>query len=263
MRILKSIKRRNLSESMFFRVTFLLFLCMCFLGCEVDSNSYTLKNSSVDKEAKSSGLSNPKKPPFNNSISIDSKTHQEKFKWILEQANIPYKTIDYKGREWITWPEEYSQIVDKLRNRAYEKSDLGRARIALDTGNYEQGIKLLMAEANKGNPKAQANLAFEYSTGKYVEKDYGKAYALYLKAANSGHSEAYANIGLMHEQGRGVSKNCEQAALWFEKGAQVGEPYAMWKFGKYLQQGKCGLSKSEDKANYWFKKVKSMGYNFP
>ena len=243
------------------RIIFICFFFLCSSGCNISDS--TTEKSLEQKKSEASEIVDIDKPPFDHSISIRPKSHHEHFKWVLNQANIPYTTKFFKGQDWIIWPEKYSRVVNILRNHKYEKNNLGRAHIALDSRNFKKGIKLLSIEAEKGNSKAQADLALEYNTGKHVDRDFKKAFEFYSKAAKSAYTEAYVNLGLMYEQGRGTTKDYTNAALWFKKGAQAGDPYAMWKLSKYLQEGKGDLPMDREKANYWFKKAKSMGYNFP
>jgi TPR repeat protein len=57
--------------------------------------------------------------------------------------------------------------------------------------------------ADRGDPKAQFNLASMYETGKGVSQNYEKAIELYTKAADQGLVDAQYNLALMYENGDG------------------------------------------------------------
>jgi uncharacterized protein len=83
--------------------------------------------------------------------------------------------------------------------------------------------KKLQEQAEKGDAKAQYELANIYAKGEGVEKDLKKAVYWYEKAAEQGHSYAQYNLGLMYYKGLGVEKDFNTTRYWYEKAAAQGD----------------------------------------
>ncbi len=78
------------------------------------------------------------------------------------------------------------------------------------------------AGAEKGDVKAEVNLAYKYLNGFGVPKSYTQAYKLYIRAAekvdiNREHaSNAQVNLGAMYKNGYGVEADQSRALMWFQ-----------------------------------------------
>jgi TPR repeat protein len=79
--------------------------------------------------------------------------------------------------------------------------------------------------AKHGNVRAQARLAWMYSTGFGVPQDYIRAAKWYYRAAKRGHGGAQFQLGLLHNKGQGVERDLVRAYMWLNRSASqaVGE----------------------------------------
>ena len=72
-------------------------------------------------------------------------------------------------------------------------------------------LDIIRKKAEKGDPKFQHELAFEYFSGKKLKKDDSLAVDWWLKSAKKKYGKAYYNLAYMYFTGSGVSKNLEKA----------------------------------------------------
>lgn len=90
----------------------------------------------------------------------------------------------------------------------------------------------LQQAAQKGNPKAEAQLGEMLLRGEGITKDETRAVALLEKAARSGHSGAAFRIGMLLANGEyGVIKDPTRALAYFRAGAAGGEAEAFFNIG--------------------------------
>ena len=101
---------------------------------------------------------------------------------------------------------------------------LQKAQAALDKGDNETAIKLLRAEADKGN----------------------------AVAANA--------LGEIHIAGRGVKASPAEAAKWFQKAADAGNNNAQFNLARLLFLGPEGVPKDEEKARFLLRTSAEAGY---
>ena len=72
-------------------------------------------------------------------------------------------------------------------------------------------IKSLILKANKGDPKSQHDLAFNYWTGKNLKQDSSEAMKWWKLSASKGFGKAYFNLGRMYYYGDGAPVNYKKA----------------------------------------------------
>ena len=101
---------------------------------------------------------------------------------------------------------------------------LQKAQAALDKGDTETALKLLQAEAGKGN----------------------------AVAANA--------LGEIHISGRGVKASPAEAAQWFQKAADAGNPAGQFNLSRLLLIGAEGVPKDEEKARFLLRTAAEAGY---
>lgn len=90
----------------------------------------------------------------------------------------------------------------------------------------------LQQAAQKGNPKAEAQLGEMLLRGDGIAKDEPRAIALLEKAARVGHSGAAFRIGMLLANGEhGVVKDPTRALAYFRAGAAGGEAEAFFNIG--------------------------------
>lgn len=87
-------------------------------------------------------------------------------------------------------------------------------------GEYEKAVPVFIAEADKGNARAQNALGYCYYTGYGATKNYKLAAELFTKSANQGYPMAQRMIGTMYYYGYSVEKNYTKAKEWLSKAAK-------------------------------------------
>lgn len=126
-------------------------------------------------------------------------------------------------------------------------------------GESDGKVKALEAQAAKGKPEAQFQLARLYFRGdEGVPKDEAKTLELMKKAAEKGYPDAIGGIGYFYASGIVVAKDDTQALEWFKKGAEKGSLKAQLNYGQMLRAGK-GTVKNSDEGMKWIQKAADVG----
>ena len=97
--------------------------------------------------------------------------------------------------------------------------------------NVPEGVKYIRMAAERGDAKAQTQLAFMYIKGEGVPQDMKKAFDLYMQAAVQGDATAQYNVGIMYYFGKGVDKDIDQSFIWYKKSAEQGHTNAQYNLG--------------------------------
>ncbi|CAN5453402.1 hypothetical protein BH09GEM1_BH09GEM1_43450 [soil metagenome] len=102
--------------------------------------------------------------------------------------------------------------------------------------NEAEGVQLVQAAAQKGNPTAQYLTAVFYSNGSHGVKQDDTAGRLYMEAAaTNGDSDAQIEFGLMNLDGdMGVPKNHDVGMEWMMKAAKQKNPRALEEMKKRM-----------------------------
>lgn len=96
----------------------------------------------------------------------------------------------------------------------------------LQAAEWEDQLAALSAAAERGDPKAQTELAIKYEHAEGVPKDFQKANQLYCQAAKQDYAEAQFKLGWVYANGRGVTRDVGVAAALFRMAAEQGHDYA-------------------------------------
>jgi uncharacterized caspase-like protein len=88
---------------------------------------------------------------------------------------------------------------------------------AYDRADYKTALRVWLAQAREGDPKAQSNVGEIYEKGLGITPDYTLAAQWYRKAADQGFERAMLNLGQLYELGLGVDRDNEQALAWYRK----------------------------------------------
>ena len=83
-------------------------------------------------------------------------------------------------------------------------------------------MKWYRAAAEQGEPVGQSNLAFMYTQGRGVGKDFREAAKWFLKAAESGYAPAEGKLGQLYATGNGVPLDYAVAYGWYKSAAAGG-----------------------------------------
>lgn len=147
-------------------------------------------------------------------------------------------------------------------------------KLLTDKKTAKEGYKKVENLANNG-----ADMGRLYMKGKYVRKDFKKAFALNMYAANMGNVNGMYNVGMMYKVGLGVKQNFssavewlkkasdaghedasveladyfldddeEQAVIYYRRGAKKGNAHAMYVLHQFYRDGLGGLEQDDDKA---------------
>ena len=135
-----------------------------------------------------------------------------------------------------------------------------------DIDSKDFDLEECMAQAQQGNPNAQASIAYCYIRGKHgLKKDTPKGFEYlqkcftYLcKSAESGEGRIMALLGLCYSDGAGVEKDDAQAYEWYRKSAEAGDAYGMECLGWCYKCGK-GVEKDDAQAYEWSRKSAEAG----
>jgi tetratricopeptide (TPR) repeat protein len=200
-------------------------------------------------------------PPKGRSASYKPQIHNERLKQKLQKAKVPFTTTLYLGNEYIIWPDEHQETVAKVINRVYSDDLYGEAKLYMDLGEYEKGIKLLKEAASTGNTEAQVHLGNELIRGKHIDRDFNKAVEFYTRAANQNDTGAYVSLGLAY-YGRTKSQDDVKALYWFKKAAENNEELGMWMIGQFYKEGRGGLEINLSDSEIWYGKAKALGADF-
>jgi hypothetical protein len=88
--------------------------------------------------------------------------------------------------------------------------------------DYKEALRLFRIAADRGDPRAMANVGWIYEAGLLGAPDCVTAMQWYDKAARNGDKVANWNIGRLYELGCGVKRDLEQARTWYKKAAHDG-----------------------------------------
>jgi TPR repeat protein len=118
-------------------------------------------------------------------------------------------------------------------------------------GDMWADVKELEQAANKGNPKAQAQLGEMLLRGDGVTKDETRGVTLIEKAARAGNSSAAFRMGMLLENGAsGVVKDEVRALDYFRAAAAGGEKEAFFNIGAAHASAK-GVKRDYAEALGW------------
>jgi len=119
----------------------------------------------------------------------------------------------------------------------------------------------MRARAEKGDPKAQFNLASMYYYGKGLPQDYAQAAGWYRKSAEQGDALAEFSLGLMYYNGTGLPQDYNEAASWYRKAGEQGETKSQVSLASMYFYGK-GVPQDFNKAVCWTRKAAEQGEPF-
>lgn len=123
--------------------------------------------------------------------------------------------------------------------------------VAFERGDFEQALKDWLAEAEKGDARAQHNVGVVYDSGRGLTPDPVEARKWYERAAAQGLPEAQNNLGMLYSKGRGVEPDQARAIELWSTAARRRYPLAEFNLGLAYANG-SGVDKDYDKARELF-----------
>ena len=113
------------------------------------------------------------------------------------------------------------------------------------------GTNQLQAWAEKGDKRAQHELAHRYFKGIKVNHSFETAARWFQEASEQGHVPAQYNLAWMYYEGEGVDQSFETAARWFQEAAERGFAPAQYDLAWMYYDGR-GVDQSFETAVEWF-----------
>jgi TPR repeat protein len=128
---------------------------------------------------------------------------------------------------------------------------------AINTGAYEEALRLLRPLAEGDSQNALLSLGWIYETGAAGASDKNAAHLCYERAASKGSASACFELGrFLLSQGEE-----SQARSAFEAGAERGDISSMSKLGRMMVEGRGGHI-DIDAGSEWLKKAAAQGHIF-
>ncbi len=135
---------------------------------------------------------------------------------------------------------------------------------AQDTESPKKSISELEAQAEKGDARAQFELAREYMTGgqkgSRVPRNYGRALQLFINAGDQGHVLSQYMVGVMFHEGMGVPQTLDVAARSFRRAAEKGFVEAQFALARMYALGQ-GVKQDHTEAARWFRRAAEQGHS--
>ena len=163
--------------------------------------------------------------------------------------------------EELPLPDEPDTVPEFMEYHAEWNDEYKEARAYLygsdnHEQNFETALKLMTAEAEKGNAFALYDVGRMHKDGLGCDKDidtaqewFAEAYQAFTAAEIEWENNAYIQyrLGKMNAQGFGVEQSFSAAADWYEKAVEKGNPFAAYALGGQHYRGQ-GVGKDYEKA---------------
>ncbi len=119
-------------------------------------------------------------------------------------------------------------------------------------------LAALKAKAEKGNARAQYQLAGHFVNGQGTNVDLTQAFQWFQKAADQGLADAEFHLGLCYASGSGTTRDFAAALPWFQKAAEQGNTDAQYNLGTLFENA-LGTQKDETQAITWLQRAAEKG----
>ena len=102
----------------------------------------------------------------------------------------------------------------------------------------DEMVQRWLIAAEKGDAKAQFNLAISYYNGVGISKDWGKAMQWFKEAGRQRIVDALYMLGMMFQFGKGVVPDGKEAFRWYYKAAELGDAESQYRVGNSFFLGR-------------------------
>lgn len=124
--------------------------------------------------------------------------------------------------------------------------------VQLQSGQMEEGARLIRLAANRNQPAAQYRLAKLYESGTGITEDQITARELIQRAANGGNRIAMHDLGNYFASGQGgLDRDIGEALDWFTKAAERGVVDSQFNVA-FLREGNEGVPADKETALFWY-----------
>jgi TPR repeat protein len=127
------------------------------------------------------------------------------------------------------------------------------------SGDYPTALALLVAGADRGDPRAEFFLGILYESGTGVTKDVEKAARFYRLSAAQGLAPAQNNLGSLYATGDGVAQDLPEAMKWWMLAAEQGLPVAQTNLAAFYATG-TAIPQDLVQAYKWSALAAAQGY---
>jgi hypothetical protein len=124
--------------------------------------------------------------------------------------------------------------------------------------DYDQALYWRRKAADQGYVGGEDGLGYMYFYGEAVPQDYSEALRWYRKAADQGDAKGQNAIALMYEQGQGVPQDYAEALRWYRKAVDQGYAKAEYNLGNMYYYGR-GVPQDLPEAVRWYQKASDQG----
>ncbi len=131
---------------------------------------------------------------------------------------------------------------------------------ASETGHYAKALRVLRPLAERGNGRAEGELAALYAGGLGVPKNTREASKWYRKAAERGDARAQDHMGAVYNAGEGVPQDYAEADRWWRLSADQGYAPAQLNLGINAGLGH-GMPQDLGAARDLFSRAAAQGYS--
>ena len=121
------------------------------------------------------------------------------------------------------------------------------------------GIARVIAEAERGDPVAQRNLAIRYMNGEGVPANEAIALKWCKRAAENGDAAAQTELAVRYENGWGLPMDDAASLLWVQKAAAQKYPDALAQLGVRHEHG-AGVTRSRAEAVRYYRAAAEAGH---
>lgn len=126
---------------------------------------------------------------------------------------------------------------------------------AIVEGDYATAQKQFREAAERGDAKAQYNLALMYDSGKGIPQDDAEALRWYHEAAEQGYAAAQYNLSMVYLFGKGTPQDSVTAYKWIILAAANGEEHAEDALPKLAEKmSPEQIAKAQEAAQVWKEK---------
>jgi uncharacterized protein len=125
------------------------------------------------------------------------------------------------------------------------------ATSAYRRGDYEKAMELIRPLAERGDVRAQFNLATMHYNGEGVSQNHQEAAKWFRMAAEKGDAQAQRYLGFMYAHGQGVARDDREAVKWYGLAAEQGDAEAQVNLGVMYSSAR-GTAQNYVQAHKWF-----------
>ena len=177
-------------------------------------------------------------------------------KTAAEPGQLPDRDTSLRPRaRAVPW----TAVLVALMVRSASGVDLSTADEAYGKGDYEAAFVQWRLLADRGDPRAQYQVARMLADGVGVREDDEAARLWYRRAAEQDSVEARSALALMHLLGQGGPRDESRAAHWYTSLAEDGHAPAQMLLAGMYEDGR-GVARDPHRAAYWYRQSAERGH---